>query len=319
MAYTKFDSGYIITLDQYCTSNMFGTYPPPLWAEISELLKTRHAEGKLLCPVPYEHFLETAQRTYDLGIAAIQGHIEISGGYIYLNEPFITANLIITGLRQQDLGWESFFNRDTVVFEKQENFRKVQEAKQEFDNMAHAGLKGVNDFRIHTRNLKMDKGLKDLFLKAILSTEVSRFTQRIRQVINDKSITIRAARFGDKEIPNGVDQLLYVLMNTYQMTLPESLHLLIHMETKGFAGIPTLDVLAHLKAHNAIEHKSEQGSDQIDFMRISCGLPASDILFTDKRRKNKITEMGLDQKYHCRVYCGSDADLKDFRDFLYGL
>lgn len=319
MSQTKFDSGYLITLDQYCTSNMFDGHPPSLWSEIRHLLQIRHAEGKLLCPIPSEHFLETSQRTYDLGITAMYGHMEISGGYIYLNEPFITANLIIIGLRQQDLTWNSFFTKEAVVFDKPENFRKVQEVKQEFDTMAHTGLKGVNDVRVHTRASKMDKGVKDLFLKAIISTEVSRFTQRIRQVLNDKSITIRPARFGDKEVPNGIDQLLYVLMNSYEMTLPETLHLLIHMETKGFAGIPTLDVLAHLKAHNAIEHKNEQGSDQIDFMRISCGLPVSDILFTDKRRKNEIIKTGLDQKYHCRVYCGSDADLRDFRDFLDGL
>jgi hypothetical protein len=245
--------------------------------------------------------------------------MEISDGYIYLNEPFITANLIITGLRQEDLTWESFFTKEAVLFDRPENFRKVQEVKQEFDTMAHAGLKGVNDFRTHTRGSTMDNALKNRFLQAILSTEVSRFTQRIRQVINDKSITIRAARFGEKEIPNGIDQLLYTLMNSYGMTLPETLHLLIHMETKGFAGIPTLDVLAHLKAHNAIEHKKEQESDHIDFMRISCGLPASDILFTDKRRKNEIIALGLDTKYHCRVYCGNDTDLSDFRDFLYGL
>lgn len=319
MSQTKFDSGYLITLDQYCSSNMFGTATQPIWSEIRELLKNHHNEGKLLCPVPYEHFLETSQRTYDLGITAMHGHMEISGGYIYLHEPFITANLIISGLRQEDLSWGSFFTKEAVLFDRPENFRKVQEVKQEFDTMAYAGLKGVNDFRTHTRGSTMNNALKNRFLQAILSTEVSRFSQRIRQIINDKSITIRAAHFGEKEIPNGIDQLLYVLINSYGMTLPETLHLLIHLETKGFLGIPTLDVLAHLKAHNAIEHKKEQESDHIDFMRISCGLPASDILFTDKRRKAEIIAMGLDQKYHCRVYCGNDTDLKHFRNFLYRL
>ena len=46
-------------------------------------------------------------------------------------------------------------------------------------------------------------------------------------------------------------------------------------------------------------------------MRIASGLPISDILLTDKQRKNEIVELGLHEKYCTKIYNGTKRDLEE--------
>lgn len=48
----------------------------------------------------------------------------------------------------------------------------------------------------------------------------------------------------------------------------------------------------------------------------STGLPSSDILFTDKRRKNEVITLKLDEKYNCKVFSGIEKDLEEFKAML---
>jgi hypothetical protein len=51
-------------------------------------------------------------------------------------------------------------------------------------------------------------------------------------------------------------------------------------------------------------------------LRISTGLPISDIFLTDKKRKNEIVISGLDKKYKTKVYSGTKEDLVMFAEDL---
>ncbi|MFP5082007.1 hypothetical protein [Pedobacter sp. JCM 36344] len=47
-------------------------------------------------------------------------------------------------------------------------------------------------------------------------------------------------------------------------------------------------------------------------MRLSTGLPASDLLFTDKQRKFELLQTGLAEKYQTEVFTGTHSDLELF-------
>ena len=73
--------------------------------------------------------------------------------------------------------------------------------------------------------------------------------------------------------------------------------------------IPTLDIRTSLSALISVQNKKETVNDQVDIMRISSGLPLSDILFTDSARKKEIEELELDKKYKTLVFSGKKEDL----------
>jgi hypothetical protein len=54
-------------------------------------------------------------------------------------------------------------------------------------------------------------------------------------------------------------------------------------------------------------------------MRLSTGLPAADLLFTDKQRKHELQQTGLADKYKTEVFSGTVPDLNDFHERLCGI
>ncbi|WEA01848.1 hypothetical protein [Mucilaginibacter sp. SJ] len=48
--------------------------------------------------------------------------------------------------------------------------------------------------------------------------------------------------------------------------------------------ILSLNIRTSLTANHTVEHKKEQINDQIDILRLASGLPASDLISTDKQR-----------------------------------
>ncbi len=100
------------------------------------------------------------------------------------------------------------------------------------------------------------------------------------------------------------------------MTEKETKMLIDHIEELGFESFSTLNIKTSLIAIGAIQHKKEQESDHIDFTRIATGMEVSDILFTDKRRKFEIIELGLDKKYNCKIFSGVEEDLIEFKRYI---
>jgi hypothetical protein len=113
-----------------------------------------------------------------------------------------------------------------------------------------------------------------------------------------------------------VDLILQLLLFQHQMTAAEGIQLRDLIERTGFDELPALDIRISLTANLSIEQKKETINDQIDIMRLATGLPAADLLFTDKQRKHELQQTGLDVKYQTEVFSGTVTDLNAFYEWL---
>lgn len=307
----------IIYLDQYCTSNMFDDQNAPVWQEIKGLLFSAYSENKIVCPIPYEHFLETAPKTFEFGVNTIRNFEKISGGYISRPELIVTTQLIVSYLRRNNVTMNTFFTKDSkIVFTNPENYEHTRVFKQGYKENFTELLEDVNTVRQAGRTLKSVKDFDQTTYQLIKQKFETEFVERLKSTFKEGHLIIRADQFGQQQVPNWIDAIIYRLVAAHKISTRETQRLIQHIELRGFIDFPQLDIRKSLIALNAIQHKKEQESDHFDFTRLSTGLPYSDILFTDKRRKAELVLLGLDKKYNCKVFNGTEQDLIEFIEIL---
>ncbi len=155
----------IICLDQYCTSNMYDGIESVHWVDIRNLLLEAYNKNKIICPIPFEHFLETSQKNYDSGVNIIKKFSDISGGYRYEFELFITSQLMISFLRKSNKALNTYLvKHNELIFLKEENYNRTKSFKKEFDITFNQALESQNLIRNATRNSKVEHKM-DIFLK----------------------------------------------------------------------------------------------------------------------------------------------------------
>ncbi|WP_161627179.1 hypothetical protein [Flavobacterium subsaxonicum] len=214
----------------------------------------------------------------------------------------------------------TYCNKDSeITFTNPENYDKTKVFKQDVKATFTESLEDINIIRNASRGFKstleFDRNAYELMKKRA----EREFNQRLLWAYKGKRIFVRADQFGDKQVPNWIDSIIYRLFEVHKITPREIERLMKHIEKRGFMDFPQLDIKKSLIGLNAIQQKKEQESDHIDFIRLAVGLPPSDILFTDKRRKAEIVELGLDKKYKCHVFSGTPEDLKSFKELIRSL
>ncbi|WP_324691952.1 hypothetical protein [Flavobacterium cheonhonense] len=315
MAKSFIGNKMIICLDQYCTSGMFDDQGSKDWKEIYSLLLEGYKKDKLVCPIPYEHFLETSQKDYASGVNTINSFQTISGNYIFKFELLPTTQLITSVLRKNNLTANTFFFKDKeLIFNLDDNYNKTADFKKKFKATFDECLDGQNQFRNVTRTLNYTIDIK--MLQIIMQLEVNKFIDRLQDFYKKERTVIRGDKFGNKEIANWIDLIIHRLVVVHKMNKKEISKLLEYVKFHGFSKFPHLDIRTSLMALSAVQHKKEQESDHFDFMRLVSGLPPSDYLFTDKRRKNELLLLGLDKKYNCKIFSGTKKDLEEFKEIL---
>lgn len=316
MAKNFIDKKAIICFDQFCTSGMFDEEGSNDWKEIYSLLLEGYKKDKLVCPIPYEHFLETSQKNYVSAVHTINSFQTISGKYMFKFELLPTTQLITSMLRKNNITVNTFFFTDKeLIFDKEENYKQTSDFKKQFKATFNECLEGLNQFRDVTRSDDYTIDLK--MLQIIKQLEIDKFFDRLQVFYKKERAIIRSDKFGDKEIANWIDLIIHRLVVVHKMNKKEVAKLLAYIKFHGFDKFPHLDIRMSLMALSAVQHKKEQESDHFDFIRLASGLPPSDFLFTDKRRKNELLLLGLDKKYNCKVFSGTKNDLEEFKDVLH--
>lgn len=302
----------IIYLDQFAVSGIFES-DLKLWLKIKELILAGVNKKRIICPVSNEHFLETSQKEDKKAKKLDENLYNISGGYGFKNQFFITSQLIISYIRKNNLTLKTFMYDNCVknVLSNESNLDLFRKEKDAFNTIISNCTKSTNDIRKVTRTKSIKDGNMDKMYNACIAIEVNRFRTRLIDLKNNKEIRLRGFRTEFNEIANWEDQLLFQFNNRHKMNPNELNKIIKELEINGFKNIPTLDIRFSLEAFIALHHKNEISNDQIDINRISTALPISDILFTDKQRKHEILTLELDKKYNSKVFCGCEKDLEE--------
>tara|TARA_R110002072_G_scaffold287464_5_gene453179 strand:+ start:16401 stop:17351 length:951 start_codon:yes stop_codon:yes gene_type:complete len=305
-----------IYLDQFVISDIIEG-KNPLWAEIKELLEINYSNGKIYCPLSTEHFLETVGKNINDAKEHDVYFRKISDNYLLKTEPFLTSQLISSLIRKNNTTLNTFL----IV----KNLKNIEDIYSDI-NLNHtmysegitSTLSKQNEIRkliSPTKNHKNEIGL----ISIIKNLEVQNFKNRLDEYIKAKSIRIRADNFGEHQIPNWIDQLLYQLTNKHQFKEKQLKQLFEELKAYGFNRIPTLNTKFSIGSYLAVKNKQENSGDHIDIMRISSYLFSVDIFFTDKKRKYEICDLGLDKKYNTVVFSGVKQDLVDVVKLLKSL
>lgn len=298
-----------IYLDQFVISDIIEG-ANPLWIEVKIQLETAYKIGKIYCPICPEHILETARKDFPSAKLHDDYFKSLSDGFTLKSEPFLTSQLISSLIRKNKKTLNTFLIKPE--FSDFENFYdEINKHHDIFSEGISLSLAIQNDFRKTVTN-KIDRKTENQLIEAINQNEVNAFKERLKEYLNQKCIKIRPDYFGNSQVPNWIDQLLYQLTNKHKFKEKEFKLFLIELEKNRFYRIPTLNTKFSLGAYLAVKGKQENSGDHIDVMRISSYLFSTDIFFTDRKRKHEISELGLDKKYNTKVFSGTENDLNEF-------
>lgn len=301
----------IIYLDQFFVSNL-NDLPSKIWEEINELIFGLVERNKLICPLSFEHYIESAKRK----IPDAQRNDEIlnklSGGKIFQIDFYINVELIKRFIRKEPITnsvyiVEAIKNKLTEP-NTIEKFRKIG---QDYSKDINANQEFINRIRKNNQNRFKLNSTSPLF-KLTAQMPSIEFKERMESRFKNDAIQIRGTKTATGEVPNWIDLILEYLLRHFKFNPEEMVELYKEIKDNGFNNLPTLNILSQLRAYQSIMDKGINSGDEIDNTRISIGLPASDILFTDKKRKSEIKELKLHKKYNCLTLSGIEKDLKEF-------
>lgn len=195
------------------------------------------------------------------------------------------------------------------ILSDEENLRQFDVSKKLLNNTIEEATFVVNEIRKMERTKKYDTAIKEKLFNVLKSISITELIDRLNKLLEDGHIYIRGVQFTSGDVPNWIDQIIFQLTKKHKITQKETRLLIKELKINGFNNIPTLDIRTSLSALISVLNKKETVNDQIDIMRISIGLPISDILFTDSTRKREIEELELDKKYGTLVFSGKKGDL----------
>ncbi|WP_339702363.1 hypothetical protein [Algoriphagus aquimarinus] len=302
----------IIYLDQFSTSGIFESEVKE-WKLIRELIIEGVKRGVYLCPMSSEHFIESSQKENKKAIYIDNEFYKISNGYSFKSELLITSQLISSLIRGNNITLKTFLHENIIkdILANNENFRAFDEIKKKLNVKIEEGTIVSNKLREYARHISIDKTTKNSLIDTHKSISVSRFINRLKDLINDEPTTMRGVKFPSGEIPHWIDLIIFQLLNKHKINRKEIEQLIVHLQKYGFRNIPTLDIRTSISAIISVDNKKENVNDQIDIMRASTGLPISDLFLTDKQRKSEIIELELDRKYNTKVFSGTKKDLEE--------
>jgi Asp-tRNA(Asn)/Glu-tRNA(Gln) amidotransferase C subunit len=305
-----------IYLDQFVVSNLVDE-TTELWKDITSLLEISYQKNLIYCPLSHQHILETAKKELKNAIIHDDYFRKLSDGYLFKDELFLTTQLISSLIRQNKHTLKTFLENRS--FKKMEDiYEYVNEVNKVFDESITYQLSVQNELRKVLDN-RIEKKTETQMFDVIRKMETKNFVDRLEEYISKKRIYIRPDNYGKHDFPHWIDQILYILTNKHSFKEKELKLLLKELNVNGFNRIPPFNIKFSLGANLAVKSKQENTSDHIDITRITNGLLCSDIFFTYKKRKFEIIELGLDKLYKTKVYCGTNDDLEEFKEYLSNL
>lgn len=307
----------ILYLDQFASSNL-ALEKEGIWSELKSLLDTCVETGKILCPTPYEHFLETSQAKQKHALEIDKYFLKLSKGFMFKTTAYTTSQLIISMLRRNNLTFSTFIAKRIKedILTNNNELDLIKNRKNNFDKMIEEGTSMSNKMREVRNGQKIEKEAKKNLYNAISHVAKQEFIERLNDLLKEGKIEIRGDKFSFIEVPNWIDQTIFRLVKVHKMNPKETYKLISIIQKYGFSKFSTLNIRFSLYAIMSIENKKENSGDHIDIERIASGLPVSDYFFTDKQRKSEIISLGLDTKYDTKVYSGTQTDLNSVKDEL---
>jgi hypothetical protein len=223
---------------------MFGSMDKPSWTEIKKQLILGFKNNRLICPLSSEHFLESSQMDYQNAIQLDTEFSNLSNGYLFKSELFITSQLLISMIRKNSITKNTYLykNVKSGILSQKDNIKQFQNAKEQLNSKMNEVTLFVNQLRDESRKTKTDTDTTKLLINAHKALNVKHFIDRLEDLIQKKNIVIRGVHFESGDVPHWIDLIIHQLTNTHRMNLNEIKTMVLHIKKHGFNRIPTLDI-----------------------------------------------------------------------------
>jgi hypothetical protein len=138
-----------IYIDQFAASNLFDEPPNAMWDEASTLIDEKFKAGKIICPVPSEHFLESANKTKSRALKVDEKLHMFSEGLAFLPEASIAANYMVALLRGIEIDQQIFCAplRYPQTMNQGAAFEEFQTQHQDLKEKVTEAAEGANELR----------------------------------------------------------------------------------------------------------------------------------------------------------------------------
>lgn len=302
----------LIYLDQFAASSMVDSQGMGVWQEVEDLLREGVANGRLLCPIPSEHWLETAHRPLSVMQQQTALFNGLSGGYHILGAPFAAAKAMSARMRGTVLTRYDYIVKEEVRRELDTDVQqKLRSERDLLGIRLNPALEDANWIRSLTRPGLVANKWKPFSFSVSEFFAKQEFLERLNTLLEEGGIRIRGAGFPGSDVAHWVDLFLEILMKHHRMTTSEAERLYDEVQQVGFMNIPPVHIRNTLVDHMAHRHKKETDGDHIDLLRMATALPVTHIALVDGPRKQELVETGLAVKYGCRVFSGRSVDLAE--------
>lgn len=309
-----------IYLDQFAISDMIESQEGDVWFEIKKAIFKGYNEGKLFCPQSGEHFIETSQKSIENAKYQDKLFSQISDGYCFKSELFVTSQLISSRIRKNNITSRTYmYENVSNIFDSSSSIKKFDKLNKKLKYLVNSASENLNSMRDLTSNQKIEFETRKTMLNVMRKMSTRKFIDRLEELLRDEKIFIKGVRIKDKEVPDWVDLIIEQLLKRHKFKKKEVRKLIIEFKNNDFSNIPSLHIRTSLELMMSLYSKKESSGDHIDIARISTGLSISDILLTDRKRKSEIKEAGLGIKYNTKVFSGSKRDLPKLLIQLNGL
>jgi hypothetical protein len=309
-----FKDSFCIYLDQFAVSNIADGIEE--WEAIKSIIEKGVHSQKIVCPMPYEHLLETSRKHDSSAITQHNYFNSICSGYVFKHIGFITAQLLISQVRKNNITKNTFLGRINPSFLYEKSLIKFATVRNEYEGMINEAASLSNQIRVVSRPNNSHTSRNNTVLLELKALEVSQFVERLEELVTTGGIVIRGVKFQTREIPHWIDYVLDVLLKKNKMKTEEGRKLLASLKKNGFDQVSTLDVRNTLVSYGALLQKKSTANDQIDIGRVSAAIQITDIMVIDKARKYELIETGLAKKYDTRIFSGKPEDVKELRKTL---
>jgi len=323
---------YVIYLDQFSVSEMI--FGEGVWETIRTLLVNAVESGKIICPIPLEHFIETAGLERINAIQQDQFFKSISHGRSFYPWEYIAANEIIfyTKFKKNKrilAGYIRELDGDYDI-ENEATYQKHRQIREEY-----LSTKDKEDLN-HIRQLSRDSIGANVD-KASLSKEEKKERRRQRNKLEANKENIKDAlsflavkpyinlfreiSIGKKLQANLLylhrpEERIALFLCQKRFTGRNFLSASNEFQRNLFANIPSLYTYYSLKMYYANNQMIEKANDDIDWERIASGIFISDLMLIDRRQKCAIQTMGIDKKYGTELYSNKHDDVIALKDKL---
>ncbi|WP_442846740.1 hypothetical protein [Leeuwenhoekiella sp. H156] len=303
----------IVYLDQFAVSEMIEAKNDETWSKIKSHLIEYVNNGQVICPLSSEHLFETAPKDFKQAAEHDDFLYSLSKGLSFKPEILVVTQLISSRIRKNNLTLNTFFHTNaTNRFNDKRIYKQMNEHNNKSKELLGWTVEGINQIRQLTGQSKINAKLKNTMYNALKAITVNKMIERINDLFKQGRIILKGFTYQEQEVVNWPDSILFRLMEVHKFSKKEMMLFRNDLKNNGFNNIPTLDIRFSLEAIKALYNKKETPGDQIDISRLATGLPKSDFLFTDKRRKSEILELGLNKKYNTAIYSGTAVDQISF-------